>query len=342
MMALCLADSIIRSPLVNGRLANFDALADTVHRLTTSNLRRRVILKKALPHNWNESLAELVARELSNRITDKCLDALPVSPRFVFCATDLAFGVNWIYSRDKIGDYEAGYTRSHGGQITMAWATAASACFPPVFKPMKPRVDAGSLKGGDAQGPEANDCRKALRLSDGGVYDNMGLEPVWKHANRLLVSDAGGLFEFESNRGTVPTLQRYQAIVGNQARAIRKRWLMASFLSKPENADAPTLTGSYWATSSTRASFDKKDTAGYSEKAAHAISSIRTDLNDFSEGETAALENHGYLLADIAIKTYVPDLYNHDSVPRPPYPEWMDEGKVLVALKGSSKRPILS
>jgi NTE family protein len=31
-----------------------------------------------------------------------------------------------------------------------------------------------------------------LVLSDGGVYDNLGLETVWKRYKTVLVSDAGG------------------------------------------------------------------------------------------------------------------------------------------------------
>ena len=67
------------------------------------------------------------------------------------------------------------------------------------------------------------------------------------------------------------------------------------------------------------------------------ISQIRTDLDDFSEGETAALENHGYLMADIAIRVHVPALYSNSGI-NPPYPTWMDEAKVSNALKDSAKR----
>ena len=54
------------------------------------------------------------------------------------------------------------------------------------------------------------------------------------------------------------------------------------------------------------------------------------------------LENHGYLLADAAIRTYVPKLLPAQ-VPALtiPHPEWMDEAKVQVALKDSSKRALL-
>ena len=71
------------------------------------------------------------------------------------------------------------------------------------------------------------------------------------------------------------------------------------------------------------------------------IADIRTDLDTFSEGEKAALENHGYLLAEAAVQQHLPQL-----VPEPspqlkiPHPDWMDENRVKEALRGSSKRRV--
>ena len=44
------------------------------------------------------------------------------------------------------------------------------------------------------------------------------------------------------------------------------------------------------------------------------ISRIRTDLDAFCDAECAVLQNHGYLLVDIAIKVHAPSLI---SVPTP-------------------------
>jgi len=201
-MAACLADAMIASPPKKGApLANFESLAAKVHDLTSYNLRHRIFFKKTAPQNWGRSLPELVAKELEQRVTDKPLTALPASPEFVFCATDMVFGVNWIYTRDRAGDFQAGYSSTKLDGISIAHAAAASACFPPIFKPIETLVDPASLKGGLARGADADRCRKAIRLSDGGVYDNMGLEPAWKGVATLLVSDAGGPFEFAKDRG---------------------------------------------------------------------------------------------------------------------------------------------
>jgi NTE family protein len=67
------------------------------------------------------------------------------------------------------------------GEWTVARAVAASACFPPLFDPMNAHARPQALTGGSSpEGPERDAAIRGLRLSDGGLYDNLGLEPVWK------------------------------------------------------------------------------------------------------------------------------------------------------------------
>jgi hypothetical protein len=70
-----------------------------------------------------------------------------------------------------------------------------------------------------------------------------------------------------------------------------------------------------------------------------SISRIRTDLATFSEAESDILINHGYYLAEAAIKRHIPTLARASKACNPPYPKWMDKGKVATALKHSDKRP---
>jgi NTE family protein len=247
-------------------------------------------------------LAELVAGEISDRVTKRSIAELPRNPQFLLCATDMVFGVNWVYSHDAAGDYEAGYTNTGLDRIPISHAAAASACFPPVFAPIQTGVDPAALKNGDAKGAGADECRQKLRLTDGGVYDNMGLEPVWKSAKLVLVSDAGGPFEYDKDRGTLNDVQRYPDVMGNQAHNLRRRWLISSFKSGIGPDDLKGFAGTYWRTAGTRASYDPADTTGYPPNVADLISHIRTDLNRFFQVEQEILENHGYLMADAAIK----------------------------------------
>src|SRR5262249_34948017 len=64
------------------------------------------------------------------------LGQLPDRPYFIFCATDMAFGVNWVFERDQAGDYQAGYLRPAPPEWPVGLAVAASSCFPPLFGPL--------------------------------------------------------------------------------------------------------------------------------------------------------------------------------------------------------------
>lgn len=203
---------------------------------------------------------------------------------------------------------------------------------------MDPRVEASEFKPPQAKGPDADACREKIRLTDGGVYDNMGLEPLWKNAESLIVSDAGGTFEYMRDRGTLSDIKRYSDILGNQARALRKRWLISSFINGQGPGRLPGLSGAYFATTSDRTRYDRADRLGYTPDIAHLIAQIRTDLDEFSEAEQAVLENHGYLLCDIAIKTHLPKLYASAPPLKIPFKDWMDEAKVREAIKNSSRQ----
>lgn len=72
------------------------------------------------------------------------------------------------------------------------------------------------MQGGDYEAPDRDDLVASIGLSDGGVYDNMGLEPVWKDHAAVLVSDGGAVFEPEGDRGLFWRLNRYTAVAGHQ------------------------------------------------------------------------------------------------------------------------------
>jgi hypothetical protein len=68
------------------------------------------------------------------------------------------------------------------------------------------------------------------------------------------------------------------------------------------------------------------------------IAAVRTDLDAFDEGEQAVLENHGYLLADAALRERGLAPAERTDPPEPPFPKWMDEATVRLALAASVRR----
>jgi hypothetical protein len=73
------------------------------------------------------------------------------------------------------------------------------------------------------------------------------------------------------------------------------------------------------------------------------IAAVRTDLGGFGTAERAVLENHGYLLADAAVRARGlaggPGIQPGPA--EPPHPEWMSETRVHEALAVSSRRRLI-
>jgi NTE family protein len=316
-------------------------VAGPLRAFTRRNVRTGPVLAQLFnPAAWlgAASAADRLALRYQRELAPGTLADLPAEPRFVFCATDMAFGVNWEFARDRMGDYLAGRVSPHPGYWPIGRAVAASSCFPPVFNPLRVPFAPNRFKRGRyPAGLDRDRILDDVRLTDGGVYDNMGLEPVWKSHEVVLVSDGGSVFQ----RDPVPRvlwrrLSRYVDLADHQSRALRRRWLLASFGSG-------ALSGAYWGIGSARSSYAPDDTTGYSKDvAARLIAGVRTDLDAFSDAEGAVLENHGYLLADRAVATHAAGLLPVQ-VPalRVPHPDWLDADKVEAELARSGERRML-
>jgi NTE family protein len=273
-------------------------------------------------------------RRYRRRLTSKKLSDLPDTPEFILCATDLLFGVNWEFSRKRTGDYRAGYLKNTA-EIPLAHAIAASASFPPLFGPMRVKATADDYSQGGLFRKQLIPLLGKVQLTDGGVYDNMGLEPVWKDHASVLVSDCGAPFDFRIGTSPLRRILRYTSVIMNQARALRLR----SFFDEINNR---TYEGCYW---SLATGFGPKHrpAPGYSQELVDSVlSNIRTDLDNFSEAEMNILENHGYCVTDRKILKYVPQLIRRNAPVQPPYPEWLDETAARKALRNSGRRVLPS
>lgn len=309
---------------------------------TSRDLRTSVFFSRWLPKNWvrPSARAEVLAKAFE-RLTTIRLSDLPEKPRFVFCATDVTFGKNWMFEKALIGTWMAGYMKP-APSWPVARAVAASSCFPPVFSPLRLNLNPQDFKGGSyKRGSNRDKLVSNLRLTDGGIYDNLGLEPVWKSHDTVLVSDGGATLPFQDKQNLFSLLKRYVALSLNQVSSLRVRWLMDRYANK-------MFKGAYWAISSSPASYKAQPQGdslcyGYSKALARDyIATIRTDMDAFTEAEASVLENHGYWMAEAALQRKAPELMsgNKFSVAKAPHPEWMEEDRVRYALRDSHKRKL--
>jgi len=288
---------------------------------------------------WNWANPDPRCRQMAARYRDRVSDArlsdLPESPRFVFLATDLTFGASYVFERERVGSYLAGY--ADPGDVRIGDAVAASASFPPVFGPMRPPVEATAYRGGRHAGSDRQALREALRLSDGGVYDNMGLEPALRGHDVAIVSDCGAPFGFSAS--PLPLLRhlRYPSVIMNQVQALRVRQLMPliSGRAAPPTGDRPVLrSGAYLSLDS-----HVKKGVGYPRALVESrIACIRTDLDRFTLAEQRILINHGYTVADWRLGRRLSALTGELPPAEVPYPEMMEAGVVVAALKDSHRR----
>lgn len=103
-----------------------------------------------------------------------------------------------------MGDFYTGYCDT--GDVNVSDAVAASSAFTPGFSALRlrfpkncklTRIDPwNSERPISAKRSSDTISQKRMEpiLTDGGVYDNLGVEPVWGRQFALLVSDAGAPF----------------------------------------------------------------------------------------------------------------------------------------------------
>jgi len=273
---------------------------------------------------WPSGRVRLLERGYRRFLGGLTLGELPEAPAFVFCATDITFGCNWEFSRRRVGDYQAGYLRVPG-EVAVATAVAASSSFPPLFGPVRLPVNALDFERSGKQSGSA--LLDRVELSDGGVYDNMAMEPALKRCARILVSDAGAPFAFEAGKHYLRRLMRYAAVVGSQAIALRKRLFFG-------RREAGEFEGAYWHLGEQRDAGADGYSLGLCEE---LLARVRTDLDRFTAAEFEVLANHGYFSCEAGLDA---GGLGEGDVPALawPYPEWSDEARVRHALRHSHKR----
>ncbi|HVI60419.1 MAG TPA: patatin-like phospholipase family protein [Luteimonas sp.] len=309
-----------------GRI-NFTAVVVESFRTFVSRDIRTWPVLRTLPYNWlwPSHRVRLLERAYAKQFGSVAIPDLPDRPAFVFCATDLTFGVNWIFSKRRVGDYMAGYLRQPG-RIPLSEAVAASSSFPPVFGPV--RFDRpGGFSRGKYSGRDADRLRSHIDLSDGGVYDNLAMEPSLRNYSTVLISDAGAPFGFQTRRWYFRRLLRYTEVIGNQARSLRKR-IYYTFRSHGG------FDGTLWGLTGP---FVPKPSGYAPDLVEDTIGRIRTDLDRFLEAEFDILVNHGYFTCNDALvaKGLVPA-----SAPAAvwPFPKLAGPAAVRRALRGSDAR----
>lgn len=255
-------------------------------------------------------------RELFNGAT---LQQLPERPRFVFCATNLGSGSLVRFARPYTADRRIG--KRDGLDLDLGTVVAASAAFPPFLSPMV--IDLDDSQALTEQFPVApheeppelagqHAYTHRLQLTDGGVYDNLGLQPIEQY-HTLLVSDGGGAFTFDPAVATdwLMHMVRCWHVTDNQVRSLRRASLVEDLIQDRRN-------GAFWAIRTDYGSYQHRSLpvdAGWADR----LQGVSTRLWPMPMETRKRLINWSYCLADAALRTYVSPAI--EPPPGLPYPE---------------------
>jgi NTE family protein len=173
-----------------GIATNFnDKVAVPILNLSTKRVDVPAILLGMLPL-MNGAECAAVAYD-SFLFRGKSLQDLPERPHFSFTATSLQSGVLWRFAKDYAADWRVG--RWDAPRLPLATVVAASAAFPPYLSPAYIDVPDNAIVAQLGSDLNGGAFIQRLCLTDGGIYDNLSLEPIWKRYRTILVSDGGAV-----------------------------------------------------------------------------------------------------------------------------------------------------
>ncbi|MBA3034581.1 MAG: patatin-like phospholipase family protein [Gammaproteobacteria bacterium] len=235
-----------------------------------------------------DKLASSYDKDLYGGIT---LSQLANGPRLYLNATNLATGNMFFFVTGggkpaEMGEHQLGVTTAD--DFPLSKAVAASSAFPPVFPPLRIGVDKYAFAEGEY-----------VTLTDGGVYDNLGVNPLLRERNELdyaLISDGGKPFENNDRPTESGTAVLYESIniLMEQVRGLQFKRLELAHLSgkgpKP-----------LW--------FSIDSQIGESQPGDSSFASaISTNLKKLGPAEMAVLTRHAGALLDHRLKTYANEL----------------------------------
>lgn len=268
-----------------------EALDKLDHYLATKSIAVASVISGALdPFNSRlDKLADSYDRDL---FAGKMLNDLAGGPRLYLNATNIASGNMFFFvagggKPSEMGEHELGVIPAPNFRI--ARAVAASSAFPPVFPPL--RLDANEY-------PPAAAC-DYVTLSDGGIYDNLGINPALRTRNELdylIVSDGGKPYaiKIEPTESGAIVLKEGLDIMMEQIRGLEfdriQHRHMAGAGPKP-----------LWFSIDSKLGEEQNGDAEFA-------SMIGTNLKALSAGERAVLARHGAALVASRLQTYAPEL----------------------------------
>lgn len=239
-----------------------------------------------------------------------CISEIPeTNPRWTISATCYETGKNWRFHKKRMGDYIANYVVTPA--FPLSDAVAASAAVPGLIGPLKISTSHYSWKKytfDDKPDADVPPIAKTLTLWDGGVYDNLGVEAIYKTKEGLrydldfaLISDASKPLGFLQRNWlgnfVIPHLRlsnktRLIDIPSDQVRGLRARELFSFF--RVNNKGGYLRMGESVARICKNLEVPVPDALFMPDSVVKEVASLETTLRKLTPDEFKNLFRHGY------------------------------------------------
>ena len=296
-----------------------EVVPECLHRLTARDVQRSYVWK-CLARPWRLTMGRA---SVLGDVLERCwgihgsLADLPESPRWLINATCYQTGKNWRFERESMGDYRCKYVANPDFRISQA--LSASAAVPGLIGPLRLRT--GRFQWGEPDGDQWRNVSPRyphLHLWDGGVYDNLGVESLFKPGDGvragidyLIVCDASRRLGSDKRHsrwrpGYVRASIRLVDVATDQVRSLRARMLMDHFKRNPGVGAYLRLglsTDRIYSRQSTR--HDSVDgRPALTDAEVKRVASMETTLRRLTHEEFSMLFRHGFEVADAMLSTY--------------------------------------
>lgn len=277
-----------------------DEVVAPLRRLASSTIDVAAIWRGLLgPGSIADRMAKAYREHLFGGAT---LQDLCDRPRLVLNAMNVQSGALWRFMKPYMRDYRVGEVRDP--DVPLAVAVAASAAFPPFLSPVILDLNPSRFTPGTGMGLERVPFTSRVVLTDGGVYDNLGLEAVWKRFDTILVSDGGGKTDVEDlpKRDWFRHTYRVIELIHGQVGSLRKRSLIAAY----EREDRK---GAYWGITTDIRNYALPDALPCPAELTARLANVPTRLARMDDATQERLVNWGYAACDAALRRHVsPDI----------------------------------
>jgi len=224
------------------------------------------------------------------------------APEFVFCATNLQTGGLFKFRKDKVSDWRTLEATTY--DVRLSEAVAASSAFPPVLAPVRLRLSGETVKTHDIARYDDKRLHRRPVLVDGGVYDNLGLEAIWKQCGVIYSSYAGKNMDAEPGNFNLDIMMPVVFRFLEASIDWRERILINMFRHKLSDGLRERV-GGYWSAEKTPKSSPH---GGWLpddlEDVFKTVNEMSTRLKQFDRKVEKAAMLAGYLQADVNIRKW--------------------------------------